>query len=473
MNLEEKYQLLSKCEDELICFVCEEWCKSPVRINKCGHYFCSDCIPKQEKFCPKCQEVFFKDDLDTNHWYDKVREDVQFFKISLETIYKHIINADVKNESDVKKIKPAEDVPFHINFTASNCFKKNAKGESKLHIACKRKRFEEVKKLIEDKLDINSKDYACWTPLHEAVQVGSIEIINELLANGALINSPGEFYVTPLHKAVIMENLAIIKLLVEKGADKELIDFYGRKPIDCTKREDLLNALSVGKSEQMILPQVYIRNDIIAYCHSIDEEYKSKFQSLKNLKIISDFDVRKSTITHLIVKKSHKVSLKILLCLISGLTIVRQEWVEDILSGSTIFLSYPVLENPSELSDGIRKGIINHLLNKPKLFDGINFYLEVPDTEINIYNLPITKDFLKLLISSGGGINLKRAPAPRTIQELKCFPYHASPESTVFGCNYIIIFYDNHSPQLQYKMRELQHKSCKWLIDSVINFKLY
>ncbi|XP_044756176.1 BRCA1-associated RING domain protein 1-like isoform X2 [Coccinella septempunctata] len=358
-------------------------------------------------------------------------------------------------------------------FTDPKSFKRNAKGESKLHLACKRKRFEEVKELIEEKVDINSRDYACWTPLHEAVQVGSLEIIEELLTNGALINSPGEFYVTPLHKAVIMENAKVIELLLQYGAEKESIDFHGRTPVDCTKRKDLLDIIAnMETKKQLRKPQVFLKNRIIAYCHSIDEEYRDKFLALKNCKIISDFDVKKSEITHLIVKKSHKVSFKILLCLISGVIIVQQDWVEDILNGSTKFLTHPVLETFPELSDGIRMGIINELLNKPKLFDGINFYLEGPDSVVDIYNLHITKDFLRVLISAGGGINLKRAPAPRTIQEIKCFPYHATQASTVFGCNYIIIFNDNHPPTLQYKMRELQHKSCKWLIDCVINFKL-
>ncbi|XP_045467946.1 BRCA1-associated RING domain protein 1-like [Harmonia axyridis] len=476
MDLEEKYKLLSKCEDELICFVCEEWCKSPARINKCGHYFCFDCIPKQNKCCPKCQEGFFQEDISTVHCYANILDDVQFFKASLETLQQHIIkNGSLENRSNASsnQFETFVDLPFKVSFADPKSFKKNAKGESKLHIACKRRNVEEVKKLIKENIDINSKDYACWTPLHEAVQVGSIDIIKELLSNGALINSPGEFYVTPLHKAVIMENVEVVKLLIENGADKEIIDFNGRKPIDCTKRQDLLDAINYEINEAAIQkPTVFLTNKIVVYCHSVDETYIDKFSLLENLKICKEFDVRKPIITHLIVKRTHKISLKILLCLVGGIIIIPQEWVEDLLKGNIKFLIDPILENCPELSKGIKDGIWNQLLNKPKLFDGINFYVEGPETDINIYNLSISKDFLRLLISTGGGVNLKRAPAPRTIGEVKCFPYHATSKSTIFGCNYIIIFNDNHPPKLQYKMRELQHKSSKWLIDCVINFKL-
>ncbi|KAL3277392.1 hypothetical protein HHI36_012741 [Cryptolaemus montrouzieri] len=158
--------------------------------------------------------------------------------------------------------------------------------------------------------------------------------------------------------------------------------------------------------------------------------------------------------------------------MLKGLIILRQEWTDDIIKGTVKLLSEPVLENNIELSNGIKKATINHLMNKPKLFDGIKFYLEGPDDAININGLSITKDFLKLLISTGDGINLCRAPAPRTVEDFKTFPFHATTQSGVFGCSNIIIFNDNHPPKLQYKMQQLQHKSTKWLIDCIMNFTL-
>ncbi|KAL3277391.1 hypothetical protein HHI36_012740 [Cryptolaemus montrouzieri] len=289
MNLEDKFHLLSNCEDELICFVCEDWCKDPVRLGKCGHYFCSICLPNYDYSCPKCKELFFKEDVSTAHWYGEVRQSVEYFKTILEPLLENL--EKLKNTD--KDENTQADLPFRIKFADPKSFKKNAKGESNLHLACKRKNIQQVKRLIEDNVDINSKDYACWTPLHEAIQAESIDIVIQLLNSGALINSVGEFYVTPLHKAVLMENSAIISILLENGASKDEIDFYGRKPEDCTKRQDLLEALNEGKPKENIeKPHVFLMNKVMVYCHSIDEEYRKKIVSSKNIRICKDFNIK-------------------------------------------------------------------------------------------------------------------------------------------------------------------------------------
>ncbi|KAK9891273.1 hypothetical protein WA026_013584 [Henosepilachna vigintioctopunctata] len=472
MDLEKYYNLLSKCEEELICFVCKKSCNSPVRLNKCGHYFCRKCVSvdKYNSTCPKCKEVYLRDDISSTHFFEKVQSSIQFFKENLDPLILYVKSVNEKKKVSHNNV--SVNFPFAVKFADLKSFKRNSKGESKLHLACKRKSTSEVRQLIKNNVDINLKDYASWTPLHEAIQAEAVDVVTELLDKGALINSPGEFYITPLHKAVIIENPDLIKLLVEYGADKEAIDFYGRKPIDCTKRRDLLNVINNTEVKKNVEICVYLPNKVVAYCHSIDDEYKSKIASVKDVTVCHEFDMKKQVLTHLVIKKSHKVSLKILLSMISGLIIVPQEWINDYVKGEMNLPTEPLIENNSQLSAGIRKALVNRLMNKPKLFDGIKFFIDVAEETLNIYELLITKDFLRLLISVGGGEILCRAPAPRTIENFVNFPYHASSLSSVCGCTNIIVFHDKYPPMLQYKMKELQHKPATWLIDSVINFCL-
>ena len=57
--------------------------------------------------------------------------------------------------------------------------KVNKFGETPLHLAAKNGKFDQVKELIDEGvLDINAKDHAGWTPLHEAAQYdGKIRFI--------------------------------------------------------------------------------------------------------------------------------------------------------------------------------------------------------------------------------------------------------------------------------------------------------
>ena len=49
--------------------------------------------------------------------------------------------------------------------SASNVNKKNAKGETPLHIAVRNGKLEKAKELVDAGADVDAKDYAGWTPL--------------------------------------------------------------------------------------------------------------------------------------------------------------------------------------------------------------------------------------------------------------------------------------------------------------------
>ncbi|KAM7392206.1 hypothetical protein PAMP_022835 [Pampus punctatissimus] len=79
--------------------------------------------------------------------------------------------------------------------------KRNGKGETLLHRACKREDVARVKALIQAGISVNMEDYAGWTALHEACALGHEAVVEELLKAGANVNARSFDGVTPLHDA--------------------------------------------------------------------------------------------------------------------------------------------------------------------------------------------------------------------------------------------------------------------------------
>ncbi|XP_060080452.1 SMC5-SMC6 complex localization factor protein 1-like [Ylistrum balloti] len=114
--------------------------------------------------------------------------------------------------------------------------KRNIKGETALHRACIRNDVFSLRKLLKiPGIDINAKDNAGWTPLHEACNHGHIQCVKELL-NFVPSKTVGSFFssgenlcrkadlllsntegVTPLHDAVMNERLDVCCLLLQHG----------------------------------------------------------------------------------------------------------------------------------------------------------------------------------------------------------------------------------------------------------------
>ncbi|XP_069106966.1 LOW QUALITY PROTEIN: SMC5-SMC6 complex localization factor protein 1-like [Argopecten irradians] len=119
---------------------------------------------------------------------------------------------------------------------ATKANKRNVKGETSLHKACIKNDVINLRKLLKiPGIDINAKDNAGWTPLHEACNHGHIQCVKELLsfvpsktvdtffssgdnvcrkADLLLSNNEG---ITPLHDAVMNDRLDVCRLLLQHG----------------------------------------------------------------------------------------------------------------------------------------------------------------------------------------------------------------------------------------------------------------
>ncbi|XP_066510596.1 ankyrin repeat domain-containing protein 31-like isoform X2 [Hoplias malabaricus] len=118
--------------------------------------------------------------------------------------------------------------------SVSNIYKRNAFGETCLHIAAMKGDIESVEKMIKNDACVNMTDNAGWTPLHEAVFHEHYSVVESLALAGANINPVGYNGVIPLHDAAQIGSLKTVDLLLKHGADPLLKDNEGKTAVDLT-----------------------------------------------------------------------------------------------------------------------------------------------------------------------------------------------------------------------------------------------
>jgi len=76
-----------------------------------------------------------------------------------------------------------------------------------------------------------------FTPLHAAAMHGHTEVCETLLAAGADVNAqtnPQGY--APLHSAAFAGHVETIRVLLDYGANRELLNYRGERPVDTARR---------------------------------------------------------------------------------------------------------------------------------------------------------------------------------------------------------------------------------------------
>ncbi|NXN49426.1 SLF1 protein, partial [Rynchops niger] len=134
--------------------------------------------------------------------------------------------------------------------------RRNIKGETALHRACIRNKVDRLIQLLSSPgADINAKDYAGWTPLHEACNHGSTVCVREILQRCPEVDLLSQVDgVTPLHDALSNGHVEIGKLLLQHGGPALLQqrDSNGKLPLDYVEsipvKQELLNVVHPEKN---------------------------------------------------------------------------------------------------------------------------------------------------------------------------------------------------------------------------------
>jgi len=90
--------------------------------------------------------------------------------------------------------------------------------EPPLHDAAKAGDLKQVKTLLKQGVDVNSKNKQGATPLHWAAFKGHVDVAKELIKNGAKVNVLTNKDSTPLRLATTHKQTKMIKYLKSKGA---------------------------------------------------------------------------------------------------------------------------------------------------------------------------------------------------------------------------------------------------------------
>ena len=96
-----------------------------------------------------------------------------------------------------------------------------------------------VELLLELNANVEAKDEDNDTPLMMASLYGNIDVVKLLVQHKANINMTDTERDTALHLATMNSHVEVIKYLISIGANTNAIDFYGKKPINFAKTQEI------------------------------------------------------------------------------------------------------------------------------------------------------------------------------------------------------------------------------------------
>lgn len=129
------------------------------------------------------------------------------------------IHEAVKND-DIAKVKEL------IQNNPDLVFSKDEDGFTPLHLAAANGHKEIVEFLLTTKADVNSRDNAGSTPLHQVSAAGGQhnDIVELLLKHGAEVDAADRQGLTPLHYATLADNQDAVKSPLDHGANPNAKD---------------------------------------------------------------------------------------------------------------------------------------------------------------------------------------------------------------------------------------------------------
>lgn len=101
-----------------------------------------------------------------------------------------------------------------------------------IHYAAQRGNVKRVRTLLNQGVNVNTRNQYGYTPLHNAADRGRMNVVRELLRRGANFNARTKGGLTPLKIAVDHRKPTIVRMLVNHGAKISIRNRYGRTPLN-------------------------------------------------------------------------------------------------------------------------------------------------------------------------------------------------------------------------------------------------
>ncbi|XP_050416492.1 BRCA1-associated RING domain protein 1 isoform X2 [Patella vulgata] len=364
------------------------------------------------------------------------------------------------------------------NSATKTQMKRNARGETPLHVAAIKGDYKKVEELLKNGTNVNVRENAGWTPLHEAVNHGHVDIAKLLINHGAMINIPGHDNDTPLHDAINNNRLDCVRLLVSKGASLSLRNIHGLTPKDIAVTDQLKTALETPLDSQVIhnsAEQMDENDEFSLLCFlgtalSRDEKIQiQKCASVLQARVVEEFCPE---VTHVITSCNKDGlcprTIKYLHAILAGTWVVNMAWVSTCIEyGSRVSEEAFEIPGTSTNADSraAYKGRLNRKQQLPGLFDGCQFYFH------GIFEYPTPeKEQLMELVKAGGGKVLSREPKLQNLDEYPAtVPYHAARNTRFTDCA-IFIVHDTNLAYPPINATRMCAVPASWILESIGSF---
>ncbi|XP_069103411.1 uncharacterized protein [Argopecten irradians] len=117
-------------------------------------------------------------------------------------------------------------------------------GETILHRAARMGHTEIALHCVQSgRVDVNVRDNAGYTPLHESCVSGNRSIAHLLLSRGANVNCSSQDGIRPIHDAVENDNVELVRMLLAFGADPTLSTYGGKTPLTIARTDQMKQLL--------------------------------------------------------------------------------------------------------------------------------------------------------------------------------------------------------------------------------------